>query len=121
MATNRNNYAKAEDYLSPRQIRELQDQGLEGRQIYIPTKASAKREETMRSYGALHYKEGISIAQIADKVHLSHRRVAEVLRQYRERFSGSETGNNGESGKGSGKRAGDGSGNESGKISIGEK
>ena len=31
MATNRNNYAKAEDYLSPRQIRELQDQGLEAR------------------------------------------------------------------------------------------
>ncbi len=51
-------------------------------------KAAEKREKNIKSLGDLHYNRGLSIAKIADREHLSSRRVAEVLRQYRERFGG---------------------------------
>ena len=68
--------------------RHHQNPGLEGRQIYVPAKAAEKREKNIKSLGDLHYNRGLSIAKIADREHLSSRRVAEVLRQYRERFGG---------------------------------
>ena len=78
-------FAKASKYLSSEQIKELQDQGLEGMQIYVPTRVSEKRAELINDIGHLHDSQGLSLAQIADRLHLSPRRVAAIVKEFRER------------------------------------
>ena len=78
-------FAKASKYLSSEQIKELQDQGLEGMQIYAPPRVSQNRPERINDSGHLHDSQGLSLAQIADRLQLSPRRVAAIVKEFRER------------------------------------
>ncbi len=84
----KSNYIKGTWCLTSEQIEKLQDQGLEGKQIYVPTRTAKKREERLKSVGHLHDNQGLSLSQIADQLHISPRRVATLVKEFRKQSEG---------------------------------
>lgn len=85
-------YIKAEDIL-PEEVIELIQQYVDGQSIYIPRKAENRRawgcgtdykaELRRRNKAIRHdHAQGIPIAELADKYHLSEKSIRRILRNF---------------------------------------
>ena len=79
-------YINAKDVLTKELLDKLYELNLSGMYLYVPSQKSRDREQKYAYIYYLREEEGLSIPDIADKVHLSKRRVEQILRYYSDRY-----------------------------------
>jgi len=67
-------------------LEKLYELGLDGVYLYVPSRKAQKRDQRYGYIAYLRYDEGLSIAQIADRLHMSQRRVKQILQELRRRY-----------------------------------
>ena len=79
-------YINAKDVLSKDLLDNLYELNLGGMYLYVPSQKSRDREQKYAYIYYLREEEGLSMSDIADKVHLSNRRIEQILKYYNERY-----------------------------------
>jgi len=82
----RSKYRNAKDELPREVLEKLYELGLDGVYLYVPSRKAHKRDQRYGYIAYLRYDEGLSIAQIADRLHMSQRRVKQILQELRRRY-----------------------------------
>ena len=85
MARNTIQYLNAKEIFPTELLETLYEYNVDGAYVYIPSRKRLKREQKYAYIYYLRNEEGLAIQAIADKVHLSSRRVQQILSYYRER------------------------------------
>ena len=80
-----NPYLNAKEVLPKELLNQLYEQGFEGVYLYIPSRNREKLEQQYAYIYYLRFEEGLTINAISEKVHLTERRVKQILEYYRKR------------------------------------
>ena len=86
MARNTIQYLNAKEVFPSELLETLYEYNVDGAYVYIPSRKRLKREQKYAYIYYLRSEECLAIQAIADKVHLSVRRIQQILNYYSERY-----------------------------------